>query len=583
LSLLLDQVTVPWSLGYLLAGVYTAENLEQAWLAREQLQPHESIVTQEGVWIGPNWLRIARQADEKMGMIERERELSLLKKHISQIQAELASKKALLAETLQNKTNEEEQKQQLSEKLSTLKHQQAEIRGQWQAKKAEHERALQRFQQVEQQLAELAKEQQNKLEILNVAKSACQTAIVQIDQQLLVREELLKQRESYQAALIEKTRIKEQQNQITHEIALKIESLTTQINATLLHADRLQKQIHAEKERLARIETELNQSMSSENFEQNLLNFHTLQNEANEALKITKQQLEALYQQEAQHLQQKTSAEQQAKILRDQLEQERLAQKAIEERFAALNAQITELGYSISLDQPAELIDEVSLEKDLEQIQNRINRLGPINLAAISELKEYQERKTYLDEQTSDLVTALESLETAIRQIDHETKQRFKETFDAINERFAKLFPQLFGGGQAKLVLNNEEDYLTSGVQVMAQPPGKRNSTIHQLSGGEKALTAIALVFSLFELNPAPFCILDEIDAPLDDANIGRFCALVKEMSNHVQFIFITHNKIAMEMAQQLIGVTMHEPGVSRLVAVDVEQAMTMVDEKVAV
>jgi chromosome segregation protein len=210
-------------------------------------------------------------------------------------------------------------------------------------------------------------------------------------------------------------------------------------------------------------------------------------------------------------------------------------------------------------------------------VQNRISRLGAINLAAIEELEEHQERKTYLDSQNDDLVAAVDSLENAIRQIDRETRQRFKETFDAINQRFEKLFPQLFGGGQAKLVLS-EEDCLTAGVLVVAQPPGKRNTSIHQLSGGEKALTAIALVFALFELNPAPFCILDEIDAPLDDVNIGRFCALVKEMSERVQFIFITHNKVAMEMAQHLIGVTMHEPGVSRLVAVDVQQAMNMVE-----
>jgi len=167
---------------------------------------------------------------------------------------------------------------------------------------------------------------------------------------------------------------------------------------------------------------------------------------------------------------------------------------------------------------------------------------------------------------------ALETLENAIRKIDRETRARFKEVFDRVNSGLQAMFPRLFGGGHAYLDLTGE-DLLDTGVTVMARPPGKRNSSIHQLSGGEKALTAVALVFSIFELNPAPFCMLDEVDAPLDDANVGRFCELVKSMSGRIQFIFITHNKMTMEMANQLTGVTMHEPGVSRLVSVDVEEA----------
>lgn len=581
LPLLLKQVTVPWSLGYLLSGVYTVESLEQAWSFREKLQAHESIVTQTGIWLGPNWLRISRQANEKTGVIQRERDLSGLKEQVSRLQAEITAKRNSCEETLQNKVSQEEQKQQIQQQLSTLLRQQAEIRGQWQAKKTEQERALQRLQQIDHQLAELAKEQQSKTQVLDLAKNTCQAAISQIDQQLVVHEELLKQREAHQATLAEKTRVKEQQSQITHEMALKVESLTAQVNATQQHASRLQKQMQAEQERLAAIEMELNQPMADEDSRQNLSTLSTQKNEVDEVVKTAKQALETLHQQEAQYLQEKVSVEQQVAMLRDQLEQERLGQKTIEERFAALNAQMIESGYNISLDEPGEPIDEKALEKNLEQIQTRITRLGPINLAAISELQEHQERKIYLDAQNEDLVLALEALESAISQIDHETKQRFKETFDAINAHFEKLFPQLFGGGQARLVLSGE-DYLTAGVQVIAQPPGKRNSTIHQLSGGEKALTAIALVFALFELNPAPFCILDEVDAPLDDVNIGRFCALVKEMSSRVQFIFITHNKIAMEMAQHLIGVTMQEPGVSRLAAVNIEQALSIVDEKVA-
>jgi chromosome segregation protein len=214
-------------------------------------------------------------------------------------------------------------------------------------------------------------------------------------------------------------------------------------------------------------------------------------------------------------------------------------------------------------------------QEELERISRAIQRLGNINLAAIDEYQEQEERKQYLDAQYEDLTDALTTLENAIAKIDRETRSRFKETFDHVNEGVQRLFPRLFGGGQAYLEMTGD-DLLSTGVTIMARPPGKRNSTIHLLSGGEKALTAVAMVFAIFELNPAPFCMLDEVDAPLDDANVARFCQMVKEMSERVQFIFITHNKVTMEMAHQLTGVTMYEPGVSRLVAVDIDEAVEM-------
>jgi chromosome segregation protein len=217
----------------------------------------------------------------------------------------------------------------------------------------------------------------------------------------------------------------------------------------------------------------------------------------------------------------------------------------------------------------------VAWDQLLAEIGDRIERLGAVNLASIDELKEQSERKEYLDRQFADLSDALNTLDQAIRKIDRETRTRFQETFDRINGGLKEKFPRLFGGGAAYLELVGD-DLLTAGVAVMARPPGKRNSTIHQLSGGEKALTAVALVFSIFELNPAPFCLLDEVDAPLDDNNVSRFCDIVRDMSERVQFIFITHNKSTMELASHLIGVTMGEPGVSRLVAVDVDEAVRM-------
>ncbi|MCF1457994.1 MAG: chromosome segregation protein SMC [Shewanella sp.] len=216
-------------------------------------------------------------------------------------------------------------------------------------------------------------------------------------------------------------------------------------------------------------------------------------------------------------------------------------------------------------------------QEKLDSLRAKIARLGPINLAAIEEYDQQRERKQYLDGQNDDLSRALESLEEAIRKIDRETRSRFKTTFEQINGDLGSLFPKVFGGGSAYLALT-DDDLLETGVTIMARPPGKKNSTIHLLSGGEKALTALSLVFAIFRLNPAPFCMLDEVDAPLDDANVERFCRLLREMSHSVQFIYISHNKITMEMADQLIGVTMHEPGVSRIVAVDLEEAVAMAD-----
>ncbi|MFT5542758.1 MAG: chromosome segregation protein [Glaciecola sp.] len=222
-------------------------------------------------------------------------------------------------------------------------------------------------------------------------------------------------------------------------------------------------------------------------------------------------------------------------------------------------------------------IDENIWQQELEKTTGLLSRLGAVNLAAVEEFELQSEKKRYLDEQNDDLSQALDTLETAIRKIDKETRTRFKATFDQINADLKMLFPKVFGGGSAHLALT-EDDMLDTGVTIMARPPGKKNSTIHLLSGGEKALTALSLVFAIFRLNPAPFCLLDEVDAPLDDANVGRFCKLVSEMSRTVQFIYITHNKVAMEMASHLTGVTMAEPGVSRMVAVDVEEALAIAE-----
>ena len=276
--------------------------------------------------------------------------------------------------------------------------------------------------------------------------------------------------------------------------------------------------------------------------------------------------------------------------LRDKLELARLDEQ--ESRIYFEQCQVELLACNVNEDTLSVQLSQIDAGSehtikvaDVERKRNKltleIEALGAVNLAAIQELEAEQLRKTYLDSQCKDLTEASATLEDAIRKIDKETRGRLQATFDEANKHFGELFSTLFGGGQARLELLGEE-ILDTGMQVFAQPPGKKNSTIHLLSGGEKALTALALVFALFRLNPAPFCLMDEVDAPLDDSNTERFCAMVKKMSEKTQFLFVSHNKISMEMAQQLIGVTMQESGVSRIVDVDMETAVKMTEEVAA-
>jgi chromosome segregation protein len=277
------------------------------------------------------------------------------------------------------------------------------------------------------------------------------------------------------------------------------------------------------------------------------------------------------------------AAEQKLEPARAKIEEMRLKEQAVALAVQQFADQLADAHADVDA-LPAELKafgNKSALPAEIERVQGAIAALGAVNLAALDELDTATQRKQYLDAQAADLVEAMATLENAIRQIDRESRQLLQQTFDAVNENFAKLFPVLFGGGQAELVLTGTE-ILDSGVQVVARPPGKRNTSIHLLSGGEKALTAISLVFALFQLNPAPFCLLDEVDAPLDDPNTDRFCRMVQDMARDTQFLFISHNKITMEMANQLVGITMPEPGISRVVAVDIAEALELASTRAA-
>ena len=273
----------------------------------------------------------------------------------------------------------------------------------------------------------------------------------------------------------------------------------------------------------------------------------------------------------------KIEKEQMAINLREALETLRLERQASKIEAENIERQLEESDNKLDslLKEIAEEQTTQILELELESIERKISRLGAINLAAMEEYELEEKRKALLDDQHQELSSALDILQKAIDKIDKETRTSFKDTFDKLNISLAQSFPKLFGGGHAELILLGD-DLLSAGVGITARPPGKKNSSVAQLSGGEKALTAIAIVFAFFELNPAPFCMLDEVDAPLDDLNTMRFIELVEDMSKNVQFVYITHNKISMERSKHLMGVTMQEPGVSRMVAVDVEEAVAL-------
>jgi chromosome segregation protein len=389
------------------------------------------------------------------------------------------------------------------------------------------------------------------------------------------REELLSTRDQIRGTLDGARQKARQDKDSAHQIAMRHQSLETQLNAMRESIERTNRQVLQLQERRDSLSQALGENDSPlDGLQLELETQLELRLESEGELAAARQLVAEVEHKLREAEQQRAAIEQRIETVRSELEQKRIGNQSLQVQRETIHKQLQDDKQDVEevLGTLPDGANEPEWQRSLERVANRIARLGPINLAAIDEYNLQSERKNYLDLQNEDLVTALDTLESAIRKIDKETRNRFRDTFEKVNSGLQELFPRVFGGGSAYLEMTGD-DLLDTGISIMARPPGKKNSTIHLLSGGEKALTAIALVFSIFQLNPAPFCILDEVDAPLDDANTGRYARLVKEMSEKVQFIYITHNKISMELADQLMGVTMHEPGVSRLVSVDVEEA----------
>jgi chromosome segregation protein len=537
------------------------------------------LVTREGHIYTRHSVSFHAADTELHGVLSRQREIEAL-------QADLDVQRAAAEAVQQTVASEEEAIERHKTALAELREHVAQLQQRHHGVQIEAmrlneqaQRATQRGEQIAAELAEIAEHSENEERQREEAQSAAErlaAAAEEAREQLMAATDLYARAQevlNLQREALQNARHQHQEAQFDlRTCALKISEIENTIRTSSENIARVRAALEEERQGLAECDETAWQAQLQEALAQRVTREQALA-QARDALEGMEGQLKAI------DLERHTS-EQRLDPLRNRLNDVRLKEqeaRLTEEQYAA---QLAEAGANEE-ELQAQLqkgMRSGTFQSEINRLNEEIKALGAVNLAALEELLAAQERKTYLDAQSADLTEAMTTLEDAIRRIDRETRERLQQTFDEVNSHFSRMFPALFGGGQAKLLLTGEE-ILDSGIQVIAQPPGKKNASIHLLSGGEKALTALSLVFSMFQLNPAPFCLLDEVDAPLDDYNTGRFCELVKRMSEHSQFLFISHNKITMEMAQQLLGITMQEPGVSRVVAVDIDEAMKLTEE----
>ncbi len=577
---LLDKVDSNTDLSPWLGRIRPVEDLGQALEARSSLRDGESLISRDGYWIGRHFLRIRRAVEAESGLLARGQELERLLVERAEREADVEQFGERLSQLRETQRDREDQREHQRRRHQDLSRQQGELNARLSASQAKLEQLSLRRRRLDAELSELSEQRALETEQLGEARLHLQDALDAMALDTEQRETLLGSRDGIREQLDRVRQEARQHKDHAHQLAVRIGSLKAQHDSIRQALERLELQFERAIERREQLNLNLEEGEAPlEELRMKLEELLERRMSVEDELKLARLAMEDADRELRDAEKRRTQAEQQAQLLRGQLEQQRMEWQALSVRRKALQDQLHEDGFDLHgvlATLPGEA-GESEWEAELERLAARIQRLGPINLAAIDEYQQQSERKRYLDAQNDDLAEALDTLENVIRKIDKETRNRFKDTFDQINGGLQALFPKVFGGGNAYLELTGE-DLLDTGVAIMARPPGKKNSTIHLLSGGEKALTALALVFAIFQLNPAPFCMLDEVDAPLDDANVGRYARLVKEMSEKVQFIYITHNKIAMEMADQLMGVTMHEPGCSRLVTVDVEQAVALVE-----
>ncbi len=573
--LLSHYIQLPRGLEHLMSGVRVAEDWQAALGARVSLSVDESIISKDGLWVAKHWMRSRGEADAEQGIIARQSQLNAVAEAFEVASRALVGTDARIEELRVKRTDTERTIDAEQEVLQVAQQTLSRLDTQRRALIAEREQRQNREAQLRQDVTDAEARAAEEQSVIDEAKQMLNRAQHQVESDAGVRETLETARTQAREQVRQCRQEKQQADVGLNRSEVRHRELLTQREALSRSIERAREQVTNYEQREASIRgempTEENPDLAAQQELSELLE-HRLAVESQ--LTQARQGLSELESVLRSKEQSRMEAEQAVAGVQTRSEGARLKVAETGVRVEQIDAALSELEVTLEAVEESlpEDADETEWQVRVERIAARIHRLGPINLAAIDETTRSEERKEYLDAQDDDLRTALETLQNAIKKIDKETRSRFKDTFDTVNAGFAELFPKVFGGGTAGLEMTGD-DLLDTGVAIMARPPGKKNSTIHLLSGGEKAMTAIALVFSIFQLNPAPFCMLDEVDAPLDDANVGRYARLVSEMSKKVQFVFITHNKITMEAAEQLMGVTMHEPGVSRLVTVDIEEA----------
>ena len=562
----------------LLLNVFAVNNLEDALQLRNSLASNESVVTPEGIWLGRSWLRISNFAEDDAGVLQREQEINEHNARISALVTNEAEINTELETCNTNLMQLESDREITQSEINEINAKRAEIQSDLSAKQERLEQMNSRMTSLKVEVLEIKQKYTTDQENLATQRHQLEELIEKMETLSSERVELVKERDTFQADLEQSREKARHDREAAHTLALEIQSNRTALDSTQQSLERVKKQYEQVVERKQVLDQSLFDAEAPMLALGEELDLHLEQRVGVESeLGDARKHVEDIDHSLGELSRKRNEVEKIVQETRSGLDESRMAFQEFKVRSQTLLEQIQETDFELEV-LKQEMPEEANVaewEEKTTKTGNRIQRLGAINLAAIEEFEEQSERKVYLDAQHSDLIEALETLESAISKIDKETRDRFRDTFELINTSFKARFPKLFGGGQAYLELTGD-DLLDTGVAVMARPPGKRNSTIHLLSGGEKALTAIAMVFAIFELNPAPFCLLDEVDAPLDDANVSRFCEVVKNMSEQVQFLFITHNKVTMEIPRQLNGVTMQEAGVSRIVAVDVDEAVEL-------
>ncbi|MFE8726846.1 AAA family ATPase [Aeromonas hydrophila] len=555
-----------------LNAIWLVASREAALARQPSLVAGESLLTPAGDWFGPNWADLGEgMALGTLALLgERERlhtEQAVGREALRRLDEQLAAADATRAqlhgahELAQRTLREQEQQWQ-------------QLREAWSLREGQRQERLQRLGQLGEELTRLAQEQAEEAERLASAGE-------RLEQGEAALGELQEQGEALAEALLLAQEQASGAERALEEARLRREQQQAACQRLQLEQQNLRQLIALREQELARLGLELaelkepgaapGQDLSPLLAEQR--NLEAQQLACHQRLAELERQLTELEQARSADHKQLVQIQEKLATLRLERERNLTRRQGLHEQFEELGVRLVDLDQAVLI-----AADRGKLRQEIQTLEAQVEALGAINLAALEEYEEAKTRSSYLENQCQDLEQALETLSQAIKRIDKETQIRFRDTFDKVNEDLKSLFPKVFGGGSAWLELTSD-DLLEAGVSIMARPPGKKNATIALLSGGEKALTALALVFAIFRLNPAPFCLLDEVDAPLDEVNVGRFCSLVKEMSSTVQFVYISHNKVSMEMAEQLVGVTMQEPGVSRIVSVDIGEAVALAEQ----